>query len=125
MGRGGYYIVAWKPGGPRSRGAGGVCGAEDSAVRAEIAAEVGVKVESTGLACWAWDGGALRADEMKEEEEPDRQDEAMVVVVAGRGVALVGVLGTPPFCASCCVTVAGTRRATERRLSGGCSRCSR
>lgn len=86
---------------------------------------MGVKVESTGLACWAWDGGALRADEMKEEDEPDRQDEAMVVVAAGRGVALVGVLGTPPFCASCCVTVAGTRRATERRLSGGCSRCSR
>lgn len=87
---------------------------------------MGVKVESTGLACWAWDGGALRADEMKEEDEPDRQDEAMVVVVAGQGSrALVGVLGTPPFCASCCVTVAGTRRATERRLSGGCSRCSR
>jgi hypothetical protein len=126
MGHGGYYIVAWKPGGPRSRGAGGVCGAEDSAVRAEIAAEVGVKVESTGLACWAWDdGGALRADEMKEEEEPDRQDEAMVVVVAGRGVALVRMPDTPPFCVSCCVTRTGTRRATERRLSGGCSRCSR
>lgn len=44
-----------------------------------MAADVGVNVESTGLACWGWDDGALRADEVKEEEEPDRQDEAMVV----------------------------------------------
>ena len=82
-----------------------------------------MKVESTGLACWAWDGGALRADEMKEDEEPDRQDEAMVL--SGRPAAgplvvvrvpLEVLLGTPPFRASCCVT--GTRRAAER-LSGG------
>jgi hypothetical protein len=82
-----------------------------------MAAEVGVKVESTGLACWGWDGGALRADEAKEEEEPDRQDVA--IVVSGRAVQL-GASSTPLFCACCCVT--GTRRATER-LSGGW-RCS-
>ena len=70
-----------------------------------------MKVESTGLACWAWDVGALRADELKEEEEPDRQDEAMVVSSSGSSrssssrVALLEVLGggTPPFCASWCV----------------------
>jgi hypothetical protein len=45
-----------------------------------MAAEVGVKVESTGLACCGgWDGGALRAEEAKEEEEPDRQDVDIVV----------------------------------------------
>jgi hypothetical protein len=83
-----------------------------------MAAEVGVKVESTGLACW-WgrDGGALRAEEAKEEEEPERQDAD--IVVSGRTV-LLGASNTPPFCAaSWCVT--GTRRATKR-LSGGC-RC--
>lgn len=85
-----------------------------------MAAEVGVKVESTGLACCGgWDGGALRADEAKEEEEPDRQD--VDIVVSGRAV-LLGASNTPPFCASWCVV--GTRRATKR-LSGGCRYGSR
>jgi hypothetical protein len=89
-----------------------------------MAAEVGVKVESTGLACWAWDGGALRADETKEEEEPDRHEVAMVASggrVAAAAAALARVSSTPPFCESRGVT--GTRRATARP-SGG-RRCSR
>lgn len=52
-----------------------------------MAAEVGVKVESAGLACRGWDGGALRADDAKEEEEPDRQDVAMAA--ASRRVSLL------------------------------------
>lgn len=47
-----------------------------------MAAEVGVNVESTGLtACCGWDGAALRADEVKEDDDPDRQDGAIVVLV--------------------------------------------
>jgi hypothetical protein len=80
-----------------------------------MAAEVGVKVESAGLACWAWDGGALRADEAKDEEDPDRQD-AAAMVVSRRVVRLRASSTTPPFRASCCVTL--TWRAAER-LSGG------
>jgi hypothetical protein len=77
-----------------------------------MAAEVGVKVESTGLACCPRDGWALRADDMKEEEEPDRQDVAMF---GPHDVALLRVPCTPRFCGSSCV--ARTRRAKER-LSG-------
>lgn len=83
-----------------------------------MAAEVGVKVESTGLACWAWDGCALRADEAKEDEEPDRQDVA--IVVSRRVAGLLRVLRTPPFCAICCGT--GIWRATGRLSRGW--RCS-
>jgi hypothetical protein len=83
-----------------------------------MAAEVGVKVESTGLACWPRDGGALRADDMKEEEEPDRQDVAMV---GPRRVALSRASSTPPFRASRCVT--GTQSAARR--PSGVERCSR
>lgn len=63
-------IVAWYPGGPRSRGLSppGVCGAEDSVVKAETA-EFGVQVESTGLVYWAYDGGAL-CDEKDDVDDP-------------------------------------------------------
>lgn len=69
-------MVALYPGGPRSRGPRGVWGAEDSAVAAETA-EVGVKVRSAGLACWLKDRGAPWEDELKDEEDPERRDDAM------------------------------------------------
>lgn len=78
VGSGRHYIAAWYPGGPRSRGPRGVSGAEDSDDTAETA-EVGVNVESTGLAWWAYDAGALIDDEVNEEEEPARP-EAIVEV---------------------------------------------
>lgn len=79
-----------------------------------MAAEVGVKVESTGLACCGWDGWALRADEVNDEDEPDRQD---VAIVVSRWVDPLGASSTPPSCINFWVTT-GARRATER-LSGG------
>jgi hypothetical protein len=83
-----------------------------------MAAEVGVKVESTGLACCGgWEGGALSAEEAKEDEEPDRQD--LDIVKSGCRAVLLRASNTPPFCASWCVAEA--QRATKR-LSGGC-RC--
>lgn len=56
------YMVAWNPGGPRSSGLRGVCGADDSEVKVDTA-ELGVHVESTGLVYWAWEGGALCDEE--------------------------------------------------------------
>ncbi len=71
-------MVAWYPGGPRSSGPRGVCGAEDSEVKADTA-EVGVKVESTGLAyACMYEGGIPKDEELKEEDdEPERPEAAM------------------------------------------------
>lgn len=44
-----------------------------------MTAELGVKVESAGLACCGWDGWVPRADEVNEEDEPDRHDVAIVL----------------------------------------------
>lgn len=71
---------------------------EDSAVRAEMAADVGVKVEWTGLACCPGAGGPPppSEDEVNDEEDPDRPDAISSSVVPGAHSPRV-VLGAPEF----------------------------
>lgn len=61
------YMVAWKPGGPRSRGAGRLCGFPDPGVKSG-SVEIGVQLDPPGLenVCeWVvWDDGRVADDEL-------------------------------------------------------------
>jgi hypothetical protein len=84
-------MVAWYPGGPRSRGRNvdERLGCEDCEVRAETVEApelgVGVHVESSGLTWfWPYEGGRPREDEVKDEPE---EEEAAIPAVWPGGLA--------------------------------------
>lgn len=53
-----------------------MAGVEDCEVAVDTA-EVGVNVRSRGLVCWLKGGGPPIDDELKDEVEPERRDDAM------------------------------------------------